>query len=322
MENQKNMNNDTSIYERIIAIEMEKPNFNLSWIINNICTNHCAYCPEILHRGKNHHYSWEDAERFADEMIRLHPKMKVTISGGEPTVSPWLKPLVNKFLSAGHWVGISSNGVRAGSYWEDCRPTYLRLSYHPHSHDEGWVDRALEAWKRVPDTIVRIMMPADRWEQCMVIYDQLKETGIGIDVVRIQDWGAETYNYTKIQDQFFANTPSTGSATMPPTGTPGFKSEAYVEDQSIPLPYHWPVLLVNTENNRFRGWECDIGKDSLFLQFDGKIRKANCEQDGWFASIQDPTTWQWPTTSTVCQQTECQCITDVRTSKRRNIPVN
>ena len=30
--------------------------FRLTWIINNICTQHCDYCPSYLNSGKNHHY--------------------------------------------------------------------------------------------------------------------------------------------------------------------------------------------------------------------------------------------------------------------------
>lgn len=310
------MNSD--IYKKIIKIEHERPGFNLTWIINNICTNHCPYCPDILHRGKNNYYSWEDAERFANEMIRLHPKMKVTFSGGEPTVNPWFKKLVNLFLDQGHWVGVSSNGVRAGHYWEDCRPTYLRLSYHPHHHDDEWVQRALDAWARIPDTIVRVMMPTDRWDQSMVVYEELKETGIGVEIVRIQDWKATVYHYDKLQEQFFDQiTTQLSSSAKKLGGTPGFNSTAYTDDIKVKLPDHWPVHIANTGANRFFGWECDIGIEQLFLQYDGKIRKGNCEQDGWVASIQDPSTWQWPTQPTVCQQSECQCVTDIRISKRK-----
>jgi MoaA/NifB/PqqE/SkfB family radical SAM enzyme len=315
---------DSSIFKRIIAIETEKPNFNLTWIINNICTNHCDYCPEMLHRGSNHYYSWADAERFADAMIAQHRRIKLSIAGGEPTVSPWLKPLINKFLDSGHWVSVVSNGVRAGEYWEDCRPTHLRLSYHPHSHDDGWIDRAVAAWQRIPDTLVRVMMPADRWDQCLVIYQQLRDVGIGVEVVRIQDWGAKTYDYTLEQEQFFRDTDSTSSTTRSQQ-SPGFRSLAYLEGRQLAkLDYQWPTLMANAQANRFQGWECDIGKESLFLQFDGSIRKANCEQDGWFARIQDPQTWQWPTNSTLCQQWECQCVTDLRISKRKrpHIPVD
>lgn len=305
-------------YKNIIEIKMEKPNFNLSWIINNICTNHCPYCPDVLHKGKNNYYTWEQAERFADEMIRLHPKIKVTFSGGEPTVNPWLKKLVNKFLSAGHWVGLSTNGVRAGHYWDDCRPTYLRISYHPHHHDDGFVQRAVDSWARIPDTIVRVMMPADRWDQSMAVYEELLETGIGVEIVRIQDWKAITYKYNKLQEDFFNKITPKQSNTVGELGTPGFKSEAYTDKLlKTKLPPHWPVHFANTQYNRFRGWECDIGIEELFLQYDGKIRKGNCEQDGWFASIQDPSTWQWPDRPTVCQQTECQCVTDIRISKRK-----
>lgn len=316
------------IYSRIIEIRTEQPFFNLAWIVNNICTNHCPYCPDILHRGQNHYYTWEQAEQFADEMLKLHPKMRVTFSGGEPTVSPWIKPLINKFLDHGQQVAITTNGIRSGNYWDDCRPTHLRISYHPHANNnQGFVTRAVDSWARIPDTVVRIMMTPDRWDECLAVYRELESTGIGLEVVRILDWGAKTYEYAHKQNEFFERTkPRTMYANSNLELVNLAKTQVWTDLSQFPMPMppHWPVLLANTETNRFQGWSCDIGIEELFLQFDGKIRKGNCEQDGWFADIRDPATWIWPTKSTVCQQTECQCISDIRVSKRKfgDIPVD
>ena len=51
--------------KRIIqVIQPDTAPLHLTWIINNICTNACSYCPENLHNGSNHNYDWENARKF------------------------------------------------------------------------------------------------------------------------------------------------------------------------------------------------------------------------------------------------------------------
>ena len=51
----------------------------VTWIINNICTNACSYCPKNLHTGKNHHYDWENAKRFWQLLLKKHSKLQVAL---------------------------------------------------------------------------------------------------------------------------------------------------------------------------------------------------------------------------------------------------
>ena len=49
----------------VVKIQRRTPGvMAVTWVINNICTNACLYCPPNLHKGKNHHYDWENAKRF------------------------------------------------------------------------------------------------------------------------------------------------------------------------------------------------------------------------------------------------------------------
>ena len=59
------------IYKRseMIEIKQAKPAFYLTWVINNICTNKCSYCPPSLHNGKNHHYDWNQAKKFINNLF-------------------------------------------------------------------------------------------------------------------------------------------------------------------------------------------------------------------------------------------------------------
>ncbi len=306
----------------IIEIRSPDPRvFQLTWCINNICTNHCRYCPGLLHRGANHHYDWQHAERFAREIMQLQPRIQLSIAGGEPTVSPWLKDLINLFLAQGHLVGLTSNGVRQGHYWDDCRPDYVCLSYHAAFEDLSWVGRALDTQQRIPHTTARIMMDPDRWQQCVTVYNLLMTTDLGVEAVKIVNWygGSTPVNYTAEQLAWLAS----AEEKLPnAVKIPKQEYRATAVDlagNSAVVTGPWANQLITQDQHHFTGWQCDIGLDSLFVHFDGSYRRGNCAEGGYIGRIQD-TLLKWPTTPVICHLPSCNCTTDILTAKRM-IPI-
>lgn len=305
--------------KQLVAIKPRKEpkEFNLTWVVNNICTNHCRYCPSMLHRGKNHHYSWADAQRFSQYLLDRYPNINLAISGGEPTVSPWLKDLINLYLDRGHRVGLTSNGVRAGSYWDDCRPSYICLSYHPAFDDGEWVNRARATGERIGKTTVRLMMDPLYWSQCLRVYRQLwTETALGIELVRIVNWGEDSQppTYRPAELDLMTRLPS---RSPPPDSDPQLPPSTAVWSGGLEEDAGgiWANNLISRDLNHFEGWQCDIGLDSLFVQFDGSYKRGNCPQGEYLGRVDD-SEYTLPQTSVICQQWDCRCTTDILTAKR------
>ena len=308
----------------LIKITSNEPRvFQLTWCINNICTNHCRYCPQILHMGKNHYYDWSHAEHFARELMQIHPHMQVVFAGGEPTVSPWLKDLINLFLSGGHVVGLTSNGVRKGSYWDDCRPDYICLSYHPAFElNLGWVTRAIETQRRIPHTTARIMMDPLHWDQCVKVYSILQNSKLGVEAVKIVNWGgrSQTVSYTPEQLEWLSGAQPKSALPNADQSKPANTTTAhYMDGTSKRVSGPWANQLITEDQHHFTGWQCDIGLDSLFVHFDGSYRRGNCAEGGYVGRIQDRLL-KWPTTPVICHQHNCHCTTDILTPKRM-IPI-
>lgn len=305
--------------KKLIAIlpRTQPPEFNLTWVINNICTQHCRYCPSMLNSGKNHHYDWHDAERFASAVMERYSNITVSISGGEPTVSPWLKNLVNLFVNRGHRVGITSNGVRAGSYWDDCRPSYICLSYHAAYDDGQWVQRARDTGQRIGKTTVRLMMDPQYWHQCLTVYRKIwTETDLGIELVKIVDWGSDSQppTYTASQLDLLARLPHrspplVGEPQLPPS------LAQWSNGTQEPAGGIWANGLITRDLHHFQGWQCSIGLDSMFVQHDGCYKRGNCDAGGYLGRLDDAV-YQFPEQLIVCDQKECRCTTDILTAKR------
>jgi hypothetical protein len=302
----------------ILEITANEPVFQLTWSINNICTNHCRYCPTMLHSGQNHHYDWSHAERFALALMDRYPNIQLAIAGGEPTVSPWLKDLINLFVSRGHKVGITSNGVRAAHYWADCRPDYICLSYHAEYADDSWLTRAIATHQLIPHTTARIMMDPLRWDQCERAYRMLCATPMGVEAVRILDWGgnSQQVHYTEEQlawlDKCQNKRPRPFNTTkLEYSATVHYLDGKKKEYASGP----WANQLISQNRHYFTGWQCDIGLNSLFVQYDGSYRRGNCSQGGYIGWLQDPVL-KFPTESVICELNHCHCTTDILTPKR------
>ena len=87
------------------VIQKDQNLMHLTWMVNNICQNKCAYCIPGLNSGKGHHYKWENAKRFMDILFERYPKIHCSVTGGEPSISSFFPELVQRFVDAGHTIG-------------------------------------------------------------------------------------------------------------------------------------------------------------------------------------------------------------------------
>jgi hypothetical protein len=273
----------------------------------------------MLHKGQNHHYEWHHAERFALALMDRYPRIQLAIAGGEPTVSPWLKDLIRLFMSRGHVVGVTSNGVRKGSYWDDGAPDYICLSYHAEFETADWLVRAMETQKRITHTTARIMMDPLRWDQCVRAFYFLQNSNLGVEAVRILDWGggSRPVTYTEEQSAWLAaskNKKPMSSAYHKEKPQAAIVAEDF-EGSINTVNGPWANQLISNNQHYFTGWQCDIGLDSLFVQYDGSYRRGNCSQGGYVGRIQD-TILKFPTEPVTCEISHCHCTTDILTPKR------
>jgi organic radical activating enzyme len=312
----------------LVEIKQMQPSLYLTWVINNICTNQCSYCPPVLHDGKNHHYDWNDARRFSQYLIQKYPKIHLAISGGEPTLSPFLPDLVDMFYQAGHPVGITSNGSRTVRYYESLakKLSYVCLSYHPSFPDHDFVNKALVCGDYTR-TVVHVMMDSRYFDQCMQKYHEFcsYETLI-VEPVRINEWlpgNKDGRDYTPKQLDILKNLPGKGPTLKhPKRTTKRIKSligaDFYMDDGTVESDGNAQVLM-NQGKNRFKGWQCNIGIESLFVHYYGAIQRGNCPvgEPTFIGNVKDLDAVNWPSDPVICTEEFCICTTDIAVSKKK-----
>lgn len=309
---------------KVIAIKQKHQALQLTWVINNICTNACSYCPSGLHDGKNHHYDWENARRFVTMLMDKYPLMNLSVAGGEPTVSPFLPELVKMFYDRKNTITITTNGARSARYYTDLSKyvNSFSFSWHPSFEDPNFLEKALAAAKNSLVN-VRVMMDTRYWDHAVAFYTSLlKEKKVSVEPVRLQDWGTGTTlgrDYTTEQLEWFNHNHRrpAGLLTHLKHGGLYIGANYYYADGKVDKSGSDPINLINRQENDFRGWMCNIGLESLFVHWDGDIQRANCRQGNprIIGNINNPELIQWPTAPEVCVQHECHCATDVAITK-------
>lgn len=314
--------------KKIIKVEQVDSIAHITWQLNDICPNKCSYCNPENYSGSNHKYIWENARRFAEIVLLRYPKIHLSISGGEPTMSPFLLELAKMFNAKGHYISLTTNGSKSPAYWEELAPllSHISFSYHPEYESERYFENLKTASKFVRCG-ARVMMLSSRWEQCLAAFHKLKYGKGYPDAtpVRIVEWGLNngTANYTEEQLTWLAdpkhNLPAykqmpydihTAKAQYNPTAS------TYYFDDGTQTTMTNASLLVNNGQTNFQGYSCEIGLKSLAIGPDGKIKRGNCLVGGYIGHLDRPEEIIWPSAPVICDYISCKCSTDVIINKK------
>ena len=298
---------------------------NLTWVVNNICTNHCSYCPENLHNGTNHNYDWENARKFFKILFERYPKIHCSASGGEPSVSPFFPELVKLFYDNGHTIGVTSNAAKPASYWADISKylQYICFSYHAEFADPKFLDK-VDASAENTFTTVRIMMHPTYWDQCVDMYKQvLAKNTVFVEPVRILDWGVPNTklmadSYTPDQVAWFNTNIGNHSSLILDKflDRPVLElwADYYLDDGTVDA-HGSATDYTNKGMTNFHGYVCEAGIKGLFINAQGDVNLANCEINGTIGNLNAPENIMWPTGPVVCNKNLCHCSSDVNLNK-------
>ena len=313
---------------KIIEIDNSDNPFMLTWAINNVCTNHCSYCHPNLHAGSNHHYNWLHAKKFIKECFNRYKNVHCNLSGGEPTVSPFFKDLVNLIHENNGTIHLTTNLIRPIDYWTDIANKFASIcvSYHSESIlTEEQEDEFIEKINYIgihTSVTTRVMMFPKNWDRCYNFYEKLVKSipNCGIEMVRLQpDFGTDhsffDADYTLEQELIL-------SSTMFVNNPVNFKNKVnaptiiFESGASMKLNASDVNKLENNKLSNFKNWSCDVGLESLFVRADGEIVRGNCSVGGVVGNITKFEQINWPNNSITCTQSLCGCAADVVLSKR------
>ena len=313
-------------YENMIRIERDTPKkYTLvEWTLGNKCTFACSYCPEILHDGTA---GWHDQKKLTDFLDvcadhytgYLDRELIVQYTGGEPTVYPKFKQLINYAKERGIMQSMISNGSRTHRFWREVAPVFdkIHLSYHGEFADPEHTIGVAKIIAETSDLHVNMLMLPNRFDELLTIAtrirDECPQANIQLKPLQI-GFGDELYPYTDAEHLILKTMHSFSNRASRQTNFPTGMLKTTNKDGTTGNTVSNSLIL--SKANKFDGWSCDIGLDTLNVDMWGEIRGGLCRVGGSYGNIYNGD-YTLPAEPTICNKEWCMCHLDLMVTKEK-----
>ena len=304
------------------------------WSLHNHCNYDCPYCPDANSDGSQKWITLDVARAFIDNLYRHYrmdlgyEKIQISFTGGEPTLWKPFRELCNYIHERGISLGMTTNATPAPSYWEPIAHLFewICFSYHPQFvKDERFFANLRYFHDRAdaPLPAVRFMMRAREsyWQQCLDLAAKMRREldNYAYEFVEIQpDFGKniELEDYSEAQKEFLAQARFTEVKERPELVR---RAEHFLDhmvryDDGTQERLR-PNDLVNRKQTNFRGWDCHVGLECIYIDFPGSIYRGGCREGGRIGRMQEPDRIRFPSAPLRCRMPACTCPTNVMISK-------
>jgi MoaA/NifB/PqqE/SkfB family radical SAM enzyme len=281
----------------------------IEWNLGKRCNLDCAYCPPEIHDMTSPHTDIDTLKNTVDILAEFDKPVRISFTGGEPTVHPHFEELVKHTKSKLSWVNITSNGLRKPVWYAEAPVDHYVFSLH--FDNESWA-RALGniLWFNQQNTQkipfhVNVMAHHDHMKRVKEATARLVGYSIPFALRRIRwtekhDWFDDMrYDAQDLKWLLSIN------ATAKPNCVVDEEELAHAND------------IIKTQRNQFEGWKCAAGVESLMINWDGEVHRATCRVGGSLGNIYNGS-FTRPTEYIDCTRKFCTCAADIPLTKMKN----
>jgi organic radical activating enzyme len=292
----------------------------VEWLLSSVCNYRCSYCPPELHDGRLRFPEWEAIEDFSRRLIHAYRGRDVTLllTGGEPTVYRRLLDLADLVHELGGAVAVLSNGSRALGWWEHAAGHLdeVILSYHAESADAArFVELASFLAPRVRLQVNVVMAPR-HFDACLAVARELERAAPDavIHSKPLMDRWRALHDYSREAQEHMAQPSSVEPSNRRyPRGTV-LKGDLVRRRRDGTSETVTPIQLLLEGGQRWKGWDCSIGLQTLFIRRHAVYRSV-CGVGGCLGSIYN-TELEFPSAGVTCARETCNCIAGIKVRKR------
>lgn len=268
---------------------LDRPLFNISWILGRFCNYSCSYCWPYAHSNTVDFKELKVYQTTVDEIKRQarangFTEFHWSFSGGEPTAFKQLLDLV-KHLDDGIQTPYQSihmtTNLSPGSKWWGtwCKNTEMlqrrsiTASYHAeHAKEQEFGDKCLQLqYELVHVTVNQVMVP-DQFDELYARMERFHRRGINVTLKPQSDPTASgiVNGYTEDMIEKMR------------TGFPQTANNEPVYQVALYDHQGTEHLLDQAERfnafgfNQFKGWQCNSGYQSIVIRSDEVKRGYSC----------------------------------------------
>ena len=280
----------------------------IEWNLGKRCNYDCSYCPSSIHDNSSPHTDIEILKATVDKLMMLGKPIRLSFTGGEPCVHPKFLELVKYCKHVGvTWISVTTNGTLPYEFYAALEVDQIVFSIHLEFD-----------WKRVFNTtesvvdltnkkvIVQIMahhnyMPAVLQLRAKCLLSEIPSTVRRIrwtegdhDLFDDMRYNLNDLEWLKEQE-----------ATV--EGNCVIDGEQIIHANDV----------IKLHLNKYKGWTCNAGIESLMINWDGDVHRATCRVGGSLGNIYEDN-FVVPSEPVTCNRNFCTCAADIPITKYAN----
>jgi MoaA/NifB/PqqE/SkfB family radical SAM enzyme len=282
----------------------------IEWNLGKRCNYDCSYCPSSIHDNTSPHTDIEILKSTVDKLMTLGKPIRLSFTGGEPTVHPKFRELLMYCKHVGiSWISVTTNGTLPTEFYSSLPIDQLVVSIH-FEYD----------WMRVVKTTmkVRAMSNISVIGQIMAHHNYMKEV-VQVQAMLLQDGTPSTVRrirWTEGDHDLFDDMryhPDDLKLVKRLESTVKANTVIINNDKTEKL-YH-ANDIIKLHLNKFKGWSCNAGIESLMINWDGDVHRATCRVGGSIGNIYQGT-FEVPKEPVICTRDNCTCAADIPLTKQ------
>jgi MoaA/NifB/PqqE/SkfB family radical SAM enzyme len=281
---------------------------HVEWNLGKRCNLDCTYCPAEIHDNFSPHTNIKVLKDGVDALAEIDKPVRLSFTGGEPCVHPNIEELLEHASQRLDWVTVTTNGTRKFKFYAELPVNYIVFSLH--FEDEQWAKQVdtitlfdqMNEMKNNFDFHVNVMAHHKHMLKVKQAVDRFAGHNIKYAIRRIR--------WTKGDHDVFDDMRYDG------------KDLEWILKQNATAE---PNVLVDGEMmhandvikqnlNKFKGWSCNAGIESLMINWDGEVHRATCRVGGSLGNIYDGS-FEPPEKPIICTRNFCTCAADIPLTK-------
>lgn len=265
----------------------------IEWKIHNVCNHNCSFCDSKHKDGSQRWFTLEKYKEYTDKLIEScgDNPFWIQLTGGEPTLFPDLIPLLSYMKSKGAMVSMISNGSRTIRWWKELQEKKIIDNLFITYHSEQTTD-----YKHIAE-VINLFHNDPIEVLCLIthVYDTLniaveaqeyiiQHTGSLVTIKAMIIGEYDIYSkYTREQLDKLK------SENWLPGNNRDSKVKSLLKDEhkinhTLKIQYNNgisfnidPQVLMKNQKNKFSGWDCNIGANTMRIDYD-TIYRGVCEE--------------------------------------------
>ena len=282
-----------------------KDSIKIEWNLGKRCNYDCGYCPSSIHDHTSPHTNIAILKATVDKLMTLGKPIRLSFTGGEPTVHPKFAELVKYCKRVGiSWISVTTNGTLPYKFYASLPVDQYVFSIHLE-YDWQRIFKTVKSMNLSLTTkvIAQIMAHHAHMDAAMQLRNSCLLAEIPNTVRRIR-W--TNGDHDLFDDMRYNPNDLTWLKEQEAT----VQGNCVIDDIRI---IHANDMIKNHQN-KFKDWTCNAGIESLMINWDGDVHRATCRVGGSLGNIYYGN-FVIPNEPVTCDRNFCTCAADIPLTK-------